>query len=373
MKFSIDRKYFYEKLNIVSRAISMFSPLPALSGILIQVQNDSIVLTGSDSNISIRSIIHAGEMNNLQIEETGSIIMESKYLLEIVRKMDSTIIEFDVVDFTLIRISNQNGQYNINGVQANEYPNIDFSQPEQCFELKGKDLKAIVSQTSFACSDKDARPVLNGVNFRADGNSLYCSGTDTYRLAHKTIELSKSQYFNITIPSKSLQEVVKSLKEDDEVIQIYVDAKKAQFVFDQNIIQTRLLSGTFPDVERIIPTEAMSTLDIDTFEISHAIDRTNFIRNDRMHLVKLECSIDEMRMKTSSDEIGNSDEVLTSAKYQGPELTVSCNGSYMLDAIKALGGEKVHFDFSGVMKPIKITNPDDDSTLMVIVPVRSYD
>ena len=93
MHFSIDRKYFYEKLSVVSRAISVFSPLPALSGICIDVKSDQIILTGSDSNVSIRSTIVRGELNQLDIDSTGSIVIESKYLLEIIRKMDCTMVE----------------------------------------------------------------------------------------------------------------------------------------------------------------------------------------------------------------------------------------------------------------------------------------
>ena len=230
MHFSIDRKYFYEKLSVVSRAISVFSPLPALSGICIDVKSDQIILTGSDSNVSIRSTIVRGELNQLDIDSTGSIVIESKYLLEIIRKMDCAMVELELVDYSLVRISSDNGQFNLNGIQSNEYPNIDFSQPTNSFELKSKDLKDIVSQTSFACSDKDTRPVLNGVNFKASNNTLYCSGTDSYRLARKVLPLQINHEFNITIPSKSLNEVVRSINEDEESIHIYVDSKKAQFI-----------------------------------------------------------------------------------------------------------------------------------------------
>ena len=204
MHFSIDRKYFYDKLSIVSRAISVFSPLPALSGICIDLKDGSMILTGSDSNISIRTVIVPGELNNLDIEEEGSIIIDSKYLLEIVRKLDCKNIEIEVIDYSLVRISSDNGQFNLNGIRSNEYPDIDFTQPNHHFVLKATDLKSIVSQTAFACSDKDQRPVLTGVNFNSQSNMLYCSGTDSYRLARKTIELNSSQDFNITIPSKSL-------------------------------------------------------------------------------------------------------------------------------------------------------------------------
>ena len=372
MHFSIDRKYFYDKLSIVSRAISVFSPLPALSGICIDLKDDSMTLTGSDSNISIRTVIVPGELNNLDIEEEGSIIIDSKYLLEIVRKLDCKNIEIEVIDYSLVRISSDNGQFNLNGIRPNEYPDIDFTQPNHHFVLKATDLKSIVSQTAFACSDKDQRPVLTGVNFNSQGNMLYCSGTDSYRLARKTIELDSSQDFNITIPSKSLTEVVRSVS-DDDTIDIFADSKKAQFVFDKTIIQTRLIDGTFPDVQRIIPTSCVSKMLVDSYEIAGTIDRTNFIRNDKVHLIKLECTPQETHVKTYSSEIGNSDEVLTKCEYEGEEISLTCNGTYMLDAIKALGCEKVLIEFSGFMKPIKVSNPEDASVLMILVPIRSYD
>ncbi len=373
MHFSIDRKFLYEKLNLVSRAISSFSPIPALSGICIQVDANQIILTGSNSNISIRTTILSGELNQLQIHETGSIVIEAKYLLEIVRKLDCTMIEMECIDHSLVRLSSVNGQFQLNGIQAQEYPSIDFSAPSYSFTMKAKDLKECVAQTSFACSDKDQRPVLTGVNFHARQGILYCSATDSYRLARKVLSFDDLHDFNITIPSKSLIEVTRSLEEDDMDIQIFVDHKKAQFLLDKTIIQTRLIDGTFPDVERIIPKESVAVMEVSATELDSVIDRTNFIRNEKIHQIKLECTPEICRIKTSSVEIGNSDEILTDCTYTGQDLTLSCNGSYMLDAIRALHGEKVKLEFSGYMKPIRISNPEDSSVLMIVVPIRSYD
>ena len=373
MKFTIDRKYLLEKLNIVARSISSFSPLPALSGIRFEVENDKIVLTGSDSNVSIKSTILPTDNNCLIINESGSIIIDAKYLLEIVRKLDSETIQFELIDFSLIRISNDSAKFQLNGIPANEYPNIDFSTPSTRIDMKSSDLKAIVSQTAFACSDKDTRPVLTGVNFKIQDNVLYCSATDSYRLARKKLELNSVQNINITVPSKSLIEVVRSLNEEIDEIEINMDAKKAQFIFDNTIIQTRLIDGIFPDVDRIIPSSSIATLVVDSRKLSSVIDRTNFIRNERLHLIKLECSSNETRIKTNSNEIGNSDEILTGCVYTGDDIRLTCNGTFMLEAIRALGSEKVQLDFSGLMKPIRISNPEDDTTLMVVVPIRSYD
>lgn len=372
MHFSINRKYFYDKLSIVSRAISVFSPLPALSGICIDVTEDRIVLTGSDSNISIRSTITPGELNQLVIEAPGSIIIESKYLLEIVRKMDCMLVDVDLVDNYLVRLSSDNGLFNLNGIEADEYPNVDFSRPALNFRMKSDVLRKIASQTSFACSDKDQRPVLTGVNFKSFDNILHCSATDSYRLARKLVYFDEIPEFNITIPSKSLTEVIRSVAEDED-IDIFVSNKKVQFVFGNTIIQSRLIDGTFPDVDRIIPTNFVADMTISSSELAGVIDRTNFIRNEKKHLVKLELSEKICRIKTSSNEIGNSNEILVDYEYHGEDLTMSCNGTYMLDAIRALAGEQVQLQFSGLMKPIRISDPKDDSALMIVVPVRSYD
>ncbi len=372
MKFSIDRKYFFDKLSTVARAISVFSPLPALSGICIVVSEDQITLTGSDANISIQTVITKGELNQLHIESTGSIIVESKYLLEIVRKIDSSMIDFELIDYHLVRIASRNGQFNLNGIQASEYPDVDFSQPSNKIIFKSKDLKEIVAQTAFACGEDEQRPTLNGVNFQVNQNKLYCTGTDSYRMAHKVLDIQSQEDFQITIPKKSLMDLIHSISEDVEDIEFYADSKKAQFIFDKTIFQTRLLEGSYPNIQRIIPTSFVASLEVSSRELANVIDRTNFIRNDKIHLIRMECSEEMTRIKTSSMEIGNSDEVLTDCIYKGDPLMMTYNGTYILDAIKALGSEKVCLEFSSQDGPVRIYNPENLDTIMIAVPIRSY-
>ncbi len=372
MKFSIDRRYLQDKLSTAARAVSPFSPLPALSGILIDVREDRIVFTGSDSNVAIQTAITPGEMNRLQIESTGSVCVESKYILDIVRKLDCDTVGMELMDYTLVRLTTENGTFNINSSSADEYPFIDFSRPQGHFVLSPDEFRQIVSSTAFACSDKDSRPVLSGVNFRIAGNELHCSGTDTYRLARKTLQLNQDQTFDITISARTLNEVMKSLSDSDS-IDIFADRRKIQFVFGKTIIQSRLLDGTFPPVDRIIPTEFVSRLTVDTQELFRAIDRTNFMKNDNVHLIKLDCSEQAVRIKVRAAEIGNSDERLKNASWTGEPMSVTLNGSYVLDALKALKGEQTEFAFSGQLKPIRIMDTEDASTLMVVVPVRSFD
>ena len=189
MNFTINKRFFYDRLSIVSRAISVFSPLPAFSGIKIDVSATDIVLTGSDSDISILSTITPSEDNALTINDVGCIVIEAKYILEVVRKIEGDIIEFEVLDDTQTRISGDRSQFKINGMKSTDYPAIDFSRPKDTFEIEADTLKEIITQTCFATSDRETRPVLTGVNFSCHDNQLQCVATDSYRLARKMIPL----------------------------------------------------------------------------------------------------------------------------------------------------------------------------------------
>lgn len=375
MKFSIDRKQLLEKLNQVSRAISSNSPYPALSGILMNVKNDKIVLTGNDNDITIRTEIHPGELTSLSVFEPGNVLLESRYFLEIVKKMDSVIVEIADDLTNSVTIRDDNASFRLNDLKAETYPTISLERPENQILINSEGLRSIINQTVFATSEKNARPVLAGVNFCCENGILNCAATDAYRLARKTIELPEQGEFNITIPSKALQEIIKFITPgENRPIQIFADKKKAQFILDGTIFQTRLIEGRFPEVSKIIPTHNISTtLQLDGPEILRVIDRTNFLTSEKQHLVKMECSSEQIRVKSQSDEIGASDEVLNSFTFEGNNLRVTLNGKYLLDAIKVLNAETVLIEFTGTQSPLKITNPADDTTVMVIVPVRSYD
>ncbi|NLC42409.1 MAG: DNA polymerase III subunit beta, partial [Erysipelothrix sp.] len=254
MQFNISKSSFNSALNLVSRAIAVNSPLPALSGIKLELSEDELTLTGSDADLSIKKMIPANEeSNSLDIKEPGSIVLEARYLLDIVRKMDSDIIHFEIVDGTLVKISGNAVQFNLNGTRASSYPAIDFSTPEMQFSIKADELGTIINQTLFATSDKETRPVLTGINFNYNLQELMVVATDSYRLARKHVLLSSIDTpFNATIPRKVLGEITKVLDEEENML-IAIDHKKVQFINDHNVVQSSLLDGIYPETNRLIP------------------------------------------------------------------------------------------------------------------------
>ena len=371
MNFTINKRYFYERLSIVSRAISVFSPLPAFSGIKIDVVPNSIVLTGSDSDISILSTITPDQENALTINAAGSIVIESKYILEVVRKIEGEIIEFEVLDDTQTRISGDRSQFKINGMKSTDYPAIDFSQPKDSFEISSETLKEIITQTSFATSDRETRPVLTGVNFSCHDKQLQCVATDSYRLARKLVPLDSAFQFNITIPAKSLQEVYKSIGGEKNVT-ISVDHKKVQFLIDNTIIQTRLIDGAYPETSRLIPSSFNYELRIDSHELLSAIDRASFIKNDGVYIIRFKLDDQECVLTSNSAEVGSSIEMLSDAVFTGGHLEISCNGRYVFEALKALKQGEIIVRLCGEMKPFTIQSSEEDSVTMLVVPLRTY-
>ena len=371
MYFKISKKEFYDGLSTVSRAISNYSPLPAFSGIKFEVSENEICLIGSDSDISIKTYLTKNEDYSLTIVKTGSIVIEAKYILDIVRKIDSDIIEVEVLDGCTTRISGNRSEYKINGMYANEYPMIDFSRCKDEVEMDCSILKSIISETTFATSEKDTRPVLSGVNFECNGSTLKCVSTDSYRLSEKYVDIDTNLKFNITIPAKSLNEVIKSLDETSKVI-LSISDKKVQFILNSVVIQTRLIDGLYPDTSRLIPTSFKYRLTVDLKEFLSAIDRISFIKNDGVSVICLSLNKDECILSSKSREVGSAVEILSSASYEGEDMNISFNGKYEYDALRVIKSQLVTVDLNGTMNPFIMKGLDENKLTELILPVRTY-
>lgn len=372
MNFSINKNELSNALSVVSHAVSSNSPQASLRGIKIEAKGDHIVLTGSNADISIQKNISKTEENNLTIVEEGSILIEARYLIDMVRKIDSDTVNVEIIDGSLTRFTGNQAVYKINGMNSYDYPTIDFSKPSDSVILKQGVLTELIEETAFAASLKETRPVLTGVNFKCSDKVLTVTGTDSYRLAKKTMPLDTELSFNITIPSKSLNEVRSTMLNDPEAdIEISQNDKKVQFIINDMILQSRLLDGNYPETDRLIPKEFSYKLTINRSDLISAIDRTTFIKTDNMAVNKLECSSDEVVLTNKSQEIGEFREVLH-ANFEGDPLNISFSGNYVMEAAKVLRGEEIVIQFTGEMKPFVLKDSEDDQLIQLVLPVRTY-
>lgn len=370
MYFRISKKNLMDSLNIVSSAVSANTPLPVLHNIKITVRNRMIQLTASDSDISIQTEISYDEDPNMEIISEGEILLDKKYITDIVRKMDSDIIELEIIDGCLTKIRGLAVNFDLNGANANSYPHIDFSQPDEKFVIKAEVLKTLIMQTVFATSDKEIRPILTGVNFNCVGNELIVVATDSYRLAQKKIYLDEDHNFNITIPAKSLNEIVKLLSDEDE-IEFALNDKKVLFTVGNTLFQSRLIEGAYPDTSKIIPSKFNYELTIDARDLLNAIDRPTMIKNDGISVIKAEMNSDEIILSSKSNEAVYQENIIP-ISYEGEPLTVAFKSNYVFDAIKAVNSLQIKISFSEGMKPFIIRSTENNDIIQLVLPIRTY-
>lgn len=367
MNFKIKRLELLNALTKVSRAVSIKSPLPVLTGIKFDLKEDELILTGSDSDITIQTSIQ----DHIDIIEPGSVVLSSKYILEIIKKIDSEDVHIFIVDGTLTRIEGANSRFDLNGTSYIDYPRIDLNKTGVNLQMKSIDLKEAIEQTSFATSEKETRPVLTGVNFKAKDHILECIATDSYRLAKRILNIDSDISFNIIIPKKSLIEISRII-EKDELIDLYVSDRKVLFVFDHVLIQTRLIDGTFPDTSRLIPDSFDYSMSIDSTSLLNSIDRASLLTNEQTNIVKLTMNQDTVILSSFSQEIGSVEENLSRAFYKGEPLKISFSARYLTDAIKSINGQKVRVLFTGEMKPFIIKDFEREDIIQLVLPVRTY-
>lgn len=370
MYFKVSKDEFLNGLNVVSRAVSVNSPLPALHGIKIAVKEGELELTASDMDISMQIRIVPSEDTTLVVQDPGEIVLESRYIVDMIRKIDSDMVEVEIVDGCLTRISGGAVNFELNGTRGDDYPLIDFTRPQEHFSIAASLLKDLIAQTCFATSDKETKPVLTGLNLRCEGNLLTGVATDSYRLARKEVTLEQEHHFNITVPAKSLNEVARIIDGDAEV-DVAISDKKALFTVGSCLIQTRLIDGTYPETARLIPQQFDYELTVDARDILSAIDRASFIKNDGVSIIRMQLTADEVVISSKSTEVG-SVEHLHPIQYVGKPLNISFKGQYVYEAVRALNAFQIKIQFGGEMKPFVLRSTDRDDILQLVLPIRTY-
>lgn len=371
MYFKIKQKALLNALNICAKAINHTAPHPALSGIKITCNKEYLEIIGSDSNISIKTLIYPDDDNNLEMIIEGGVVIDAKYLLEIIRKIRNNLIEIEVIDGGYTKISSNSTEFKINGLKVNEYPAIDFLINGEFFNFKTKNLIDIINDTAFAISESDVRPALTGVNLIGKDNQITAIATDSYRLAKKVISSEIIKNFNLIIPAKSLKDIYNLILETEE-FELAASTRKIQIKTQNTLLQTRLIDEVYPDTSKFISKEFKYSLLVDSKKLAEAIDRTLFIRQEGKNIVKLEISENNILLTSSNQEIGSYKEDVMISDLKGGNITISCSGKFLLDALRSFNHEQVEILLNGELKPLILRRKDDDSLIQLVSPVRTY-
>ena len=375
MKLTIKKELLLDALNKVSKAISTKNLIPVLSGIKFDLKKKKLTLTASDNDITIQTTIESDNEEDFNVENEGSIIIQGKYILDIVRKLPDNYINIEVIDELKILIYTDNSEFNLNGISESEYPNIGLEESKKKVTIKAGTFKNIVNQTAFATSNEESKPVLTGINFNIVGDVLECNSTDSYRLARKIVKLYKpsEDNYNIVIPSHNIIEFSRILTDDDEDIELHIFSNKILFKAGNLKFESRLINGTYPNTSNLLPEDSYLVITTSLTAFYDVIDRVSILTSDKeKNIVTLETTGDTLILRSSSAEIGRVEEKMPITKNNNEDIKISFSAKYMMEALKSFSTETVDIHFVGEVKPILIKSSEDETLTQLVLPIRTY-
>ena len=375
MKFTIKKDLLLDALIKVSKAISTKNLIPVLAGVKFELKKKRLTLTASDNDITIQTSIDSLSDDDFKIDNEGSIIIQGKYILDIVRKLPDKYINIEVIDELKILIYTENSEFNLNGISESEYPNVGLEESKKKVNMKAGTLKSIVNQTAFATSTEESKPVLTGINFNIVGDVLECNSTDSYRLARKVVKLEKSSEdnYNIVIPSHNLLEFTRILGDDDEDVELHIFNNKFLFKNGNLKFESRLINGTYPNTSNLLPDDSYLVVSTNLNDFYNVIDRVSILTSDKeKNIVTLETNGNILTLKSSSAEIGRVEEKMTISKNNNEDIRISFSAKYMMEALKSFSTETVDLHFVGEIKPILIKSTEDETLTQLVLPIRTY-
>ena len=348
----------------VTKAISGKSNIPILEGVKIKAIGDKLILTASDTEITIENTINA------KIMLEGEIVVPGKLMSELVRKMGSQQVELECLDEKILNIKYMDSNSKIMLYKADEYPKFVDNDYNNVFSMMQSQLRDMVNKTVFSAATDDARPILKGCLLKIKDKDISMVAIDGLRLAITKQSLpSPSGEINVVIPARALNEISKLSNDNDEIITISINNKKIMADMGHTKIIAQLLEGDFVNYERIIPKESVTEIKVLREQLEQALDRVSIIsRNVQANLIKIEIAENVMNINANA-EIGNIVEKVP-VSMEGKDMKLALNSKFLSDCLKSIDSEYIKFNFSSSTQPCTINPLNGDEFLYLILPVR---
>ena len=342
MRFTIKREELLKGLAVASRAVASKVAVAVLANLKIELNENGLFITGSNYDLTIKTFIpyRYGDKEIIRNYKEGATLINSKIITEIARKMESEEITLDVIDSTVAIVSDNRSEYKLNCVRPDEYPDLDLEASGTEITLSKADFDSLVSQTAFAASLKEQRPILTALNLEASEGVLTATATDSARMARKQVKIPSDVKFVANIPAKMMSEVAHLIEGLSEISIAFSD-KKALFTLDRTLVASRLVAGEYPNTKNIVPKITNYSLEVNASDLLKAIDRANILSIDRENVVDLTMSESGVEISSKSSQVGSAVEKIDLFKFEGQNLRVSFNSEFVNAAVKALGSEDV--------------------------------
>jgi DNA polymerase-3 subunit beta len=371
MKFTIERADFFPAVQTVLNVVSPKATLPIISNILLQLQEKKLTLNATDLDISIQTHLAVSK------GEDGAITLPSKKLAEIVRELPDAAITVQV-EGKQATIKCGKGKYQLMGMDWEDFPQFPEALGGQVFKMDKSLLAKMIFKTLYSTSKDETRPALNGVLWHIAEAGMRMVATDGHRLAKIDVKQGGPSGLetDIILPAKTLSQLLRLFGDQDGDVEVTVAENHVVFTFAGTTLYSRVIEGTYPNYEQVIPTNNENTLTVDRETLHAAVRRVSILSNSLTHQVKFDLSKSRLELSASDRDIGGEAKDDLEAKYTGENLQIGYNSYYLLEILKHMDSPEVVFELStsvsaGIMKPS--SHPKGEDYLCLIMPLRITD
>ena len=369
MKLTIAKEQLNSGLQAVQNIVGVRTTLPILSNVLLRATEGWLELTATDLDVTIVCPVAA------TVVKPGATTLPVKKLFSIVRELATTDIELEVDEKNSCSLRAGASFFRINGLPAEEFPPLPKFTEKRRVVLPQDKLKGMLRRTSFAVSNDEARYVLNGIFFSLKEHKVTLVATDGRRLAltDEEVDISADSQAEFIVPTKAINELSRLLQEKGDVEITFTDNQAAFTVKavteggSNLLVITKLVDGTYPNYRQVIPAESKERIPLMREELLQSLRRAEIMTSDKNNSVKLAFSKNSLAITANTPDVGEARESLA-VNYNGKDLAIAFNPTYLLDALKALDTDEVFLELTDELSPgvVKINGP----FLYVIMPMR---
>lgn len=373
MKLTIERAALLRALSHVQSVVERRNTIPILSNVMLDARDGVLNLTATDMDIAIVESVPA------EVSGAGATTVPAHTLYEIVRKLPEGAqigLETDA-EGNQILLNAGRARFRLGTLDTAEFPAMSDGELPHGFSLAAGDFRTLIDRTRFAISTEETRYYLNGIYLHAvsgdgDGDGvLRAVATDGHRLARVEMPLPAGAEGmpGIIVPRKTVVELRKLIEETGGEIEVALSDTKIRFAFDDAVLTSKLIDGTFPDYERVIPSGNDKTMKVDRKSFADAVDLVATIATEKSRAIKLSIAKGNLALSATSPDAGSAEEELD-ANYDGESLSIGFNSRYLLDIAQQIEGDTARFELSDPGSPMIVRDADDESALYVLMPMR---
>lgn len=374
MKFVIATQELNYLINKCLNAVAQKSTIPILSNFLIEAVNDELIITATDLTVGVRCFTEA------KIIEEGATTLPAKRFAQLIRELTAVNVEISTNANEVTEIIANTSRFKLNGMNKNEFPALPNVTDAVHFKIKQNILKDMLYRTAFAVSKEDNRYVLTGVCLQITNATASFIGTDGKRLAKSQTNLNIDKAFqgNYVIPLKAVEEILKNLTDEGEAT-VFLMNDKIAVEASNTIIVSKLLSGEYPDVNRVIPTQTGVTVNLHREELMSLLRQISLFAAENNHSVRFTFSEGELKLTANTMEIGEG-KVSMPVNYIGQKLEIAFNPNFFLDILRHSKHETIAMGITdpynpGLISECDYTKNENESesgqnSLFVLMPMR---